>query len=192
MARLHYQIDDANVASKDLGWGVFQLGRAEDNDVQINHPSVSSHHCEIELALDTLTVRDLNSTNGTFVGDQRVQSAALQPGQVLRLGQVVVTVERVRETISIPRLEVPRPQQSVRMADGAWSCHFHNEVRAGWLCPKCLGKFCSDCIRELRLIRGRTHKLCPACSTHVEPLVSDVGDQGKSVWSRVKDFLRGA
>jgi predicted component of type VI protein secretion system len=70
------------------------VGRVEDNTFQIAQPSVSSHHCEIWLRGNDVVVKDLNSTNGTFVNGQQVTTeAVLQPGQVLRLGQVEMRLE---------------------------------------------------------------------------------------------------
>lgn len=64
------------------------VGRVEDNVFQIAEPSVSSHHCEILLQGNDVIVRDLNSTNGTFINGEKVTESPLKPGQTLRLGQI--------------------------------------------------------------------------------------------------------
>lgn len=69
------------------------VGRVEDNIFQIPDPSVSSHHCEILLSGSEVVIRDLNSTNGTFINGQQITEAALKPSQILRLGQVEVRLE---------------------------------------------------------------------------------------------------
>lgn len=69
------------------------VGRLEDNAFQIAEPSVSSHHCEVFLRGSEIVVKDLNSTNGTFIGGQRITEGPLKPGQVLRLGSVEVRLE---------------------------------------------------------------------------------------------------
>ncbi|MCL4786313.1 MAG: FHA domain-containing protein [Verrucomicrobia bacterium] len=69
------------------------IGRVEDNTFQISEPSVSSHHCEVMLRGSDVVVRDLNSTNGTFIGGEKVTEAVLKPGQTLRLGQVEIRLE---------------------------------------------------------------------------------------------------
>jgi pSer/pThr/pTyr-binding forkhead associated (FHA) protein len=66
----------------------------EDNTFQIADPSVSSHHCEILLKGSDVVVKDLNSTNGTFLNGQPVTGeAVVKAGQIVRLGQVEVRVE---------------------------------------------------------------------------------------------------
>jgi predicted component of type VI protein secretion system len=69
------------------------VGRVEDNAFTIPEPSVSSHHCEILLKGNEVVVRDLDSTNGTFINDERITEGVLKLGQVLRLGQMELRLE---------------------------------------------------------------------------------------------------
>lgn len=70
------------------------VGRVEDNTFQIAQASVSSHHCEIILKGNEVVVKDLNSTNGTFINNQQITGeAVLKVGQTLRLGQVDLRLE---------------------------------------------------------------------------------------------------
>ena len=48
------------------------IGRVEDNTFQIAEPSVSSHHCEVLLKGSDVVVRDLNSTNGTLLNEEKL------------------------------------------------------------------------------------------------------------------------
>jgi pSer/pThr/pTyr-binding forkhead associated (FHA) protein len=69
------------------------IGRVEDNTFQIAEPSVSSHHCEVLLQGGEVIVKDLNSTNGTFINGEKITESAIKPGQILRLGQVEIRLE---------------------------------------------------------------------------------------------------
>ncbi len=70
------------------------VGRMEDNMFAIPEGSVSGHHCEVLLRGKDVFVRDLNSTNGTFINGERVATEALlKPGQILRLGQIEMRLE---------------------------------------------------------------------------------------------------
>jgi pSer/pThr/pTyr-binding forkhead associated (FHA) protein len=70
------------------------VGRVEDNTLQISEASVSSHHAEILLRGSEVVVKDLNSTNGTFInGEQISGEATLKPGQILRLGKIEIRLE---------------------------------------------------------------------------------------------------
>ncbi|PYK98606.1 MAG: hypothetical protein DME19_11840 [Verrucomicrobia bacterium] len=69
------------------------IGRLEDNAFQIGEPSVSSHHCELIQRGNDIVVKDLNSTNGTFINGEKITESAFKPGQILRLGQVEMRLE---------------------------------------------------------------------------------------------------
>ena len=82
--------------SYELKTDKITVGRVEDNSFQVSDPSVSSHHCEILLMGTEVVVRDLNSTNGTFINGKQVTGEAPIPaGQILRLGQVEIRVEGI-------------------------------------------------------------------------------------------------
>jgi pSer/pThr/pTyr-binding forkhead associated (FHA) protein len=80
------------------------IGRVEDNTFQIAEPSVSSHHCEVVLQGSDVVVRDLNSTNGTFINGEKITEGSLKPGQILRLGQIEMRLET--EAPSAPKKPV--------------------------------------------------------------------------------------
>jgi len=69
------------------------IGRVDDNTFQIAEASVSSHHCEVVLRGNDVVVRDLNSTNGTYINGEKVTESVIKPGQVLRLGQIEMRLE---------------------------------------------------------------------------------------------------
>lgn len=59
------------------------VGRKPDNDVVIDNPAVSGHHCKISQKGDTYFVEDLESTNGTFVNEKRVVKSGLHDQDVI-------------------------------------------------------------------------------------------------------------
>jgi len=69
------------------------IGRVEDNMFQIAEPSVSSHHCEVLLRGKDVVIKDLGSTNGTFINGEKITESVLQPGQTLRLGNIELRLD---------------------------------------------------------------------------------------------------
>ncbi len=65
------------------------LGRA-DADITINDKEISRWHCSIEINEDVIRLRDLESTNGTFFGDDRVRVAELKHLSEFRIGSTVI------------------------------------------------------------------------------------------------------
>jgi pSer/pThr/pTyr-binding forkhead associated (FHA) protein len=72
------------------------LGRATRADFIVEVALVSRFHCRFTVTDEgTLQVEDLESTNGTFVNDERISRLALKPGDVVRAGRVTLVVERL-------------------------------------------------------------------------------------------------
>src|SRR2546425_9381472 len=125
MPRLQFTSGGAPTPPLDLRNGVNRLGRSEANDLQINDLSISGAHCEIICDNDRVFVRDLGSTNGTFVDGQPVQEAWLQPGQSLRLGSVEMTLAAPLPPISIPKRTAASPAPPAGpelLPDGSRGC----------------------------------------------------------------------
>jgi pSer/pThr/pTyr-binding forkhead associated (FHA) protein len=69
------------------------LGRAESCDLRVPLLSVSRRHCELALEGDNVKVRDLGSSNGTYVNNQRITEQELAAGDRLVIGPIVFTVQ---------------------------------------------------------------------------------------------------
>jgi CheY-like chemotaxis protein len=93
MARLVVITKGLPALPYDLNDKWITIGRADGNLFQISDPSVSGRHCEVRLTGEELIVRDLQSTNGTFVDGKNVIEATLKPGQNFRLGDVELQLE---------------------------------------------------------------------------------------------------
>ena len=77
--------------------GINRIGRDEENDFTLNHESVSGAHCEITVNNAGVFLKDLGSTNGTFVNRVPVTEVQLQPGQDVQIGQVAMILETVNK-----------------------------------------------------------------------------------------------
>jgi DNA-binding NtrC family response regulator len=69
-----------------------RIGKAPDNDLVLNDDTVSRAHCELTRIDAGVRVRDLGSTNGTKVGGARISEAIVQPGAVLKVGEVEIAL----------------------------------------------------------------------------------------------------
>ena len=166
----------------ELKLGVNRLGRSPENDFQIEHPSLSTRHCEIVLAGESLLIRDCASLNGTFLGGKRIEEAILSAGQRLHLGEVELLVESTQITVAIPKFDIPRPAPPVLLPDGSLICPRHPHARATHQCTHCREVLCDACVHRLRRHHGKLMKLCPLCS---HPCVSLGSEKTKK-----RSFLR--
>lgn len=93
MAKLVVTTQSLAGRSCDLTAERTTVGRVEDNAFQIAEPSVSSHHCEILLRAGDIVVKDLGSTNGTFINGEKITEGVLKAGQTLRLGNIELKLD---------------------------------------------------------------------------------------------------
>jgi len=74
--------------------GSITIGRAPPSTLLLEGAEVSRTHCRIDVAGDTVTVTDLNSTNGTLVDNQRMSGTTpLLHGALLQIGNYVLSCE---------------------------------------------------------------------------------------------------
>lgn len=69
-----------------------RIGRNSANDFVIGNASVSGEHCVIERCEGGWRVKDLNSTNGTRINDQRITMATVRRNDVITFGDIAVSI----------------------------------------------------------------------------------------------------
>jgi hypothetical protein len=164
MATLSVRSGDADRRQFRLADGLNRIGRARSNEIQIEEPSISSSHCELWLMKERLLVRDLGSTNGTFVNGRPITESEISDGDVLTLGTVDFAVHDAPGRVSIPRpAEAPPPPRFA--PDGFPCCINHALAHAQFRCSKCGEQFCSECVRLLARRGGAQHAFCPLCNS---------------------------
>ena len=59
-------------------------------DIPLEDPEISRHHCVIEVRDRIVNLKDLDSTNGTFIEGERARAALLKEGALFRIGSSVI------------------------------------------------------------------------------------------------------
>jgi hypothetical protein len=72
---------------------ISRIGRSEESEIVLLDPSVSRAHAVVEVDGGQAILRDLGSTNGTFVNGRRVEAESLHDGDELRFGNTRLRVE---------------------------------------------------------------------------------------------------
>lgn len=83
------------------------IGRLDTNELSLKHSKISRQHTRLELTEGVLTVEDLGSSNGTYIGDRRLEPQKpekLELGQAFRVGPFTLTYEDLREVDDSPEL----------------------------------------------------------------------------------------
>jgi pSer/pThr/pTyr-binding forkhead associated (FHA) protein len=88
MPQIRVYLSEDNQATHELSEETLSIGRLADNAIQIEDASVSSHHGEIAFHGGDYVLRDLGSTNGTFVNGAQITEHVLKGGEQIRFGSI--------------------------------------------------------------------------------------------------------
>ena len=112
LMRIEVRNQGETVSEHFFGPGRIIIGRSPDNEIYIQSKFVSRHHAQLISDQYGCAIEDLNSTNGVFVGEERIKKYRLKDGDVVSLGihELVYTDLRA----SRQQVEEERSQESVR------------------------------------------------------------------------------
>jgi hypothetical protein len=178
----------------ELSEGLLSIGRNPTNDYRIHDPTVSSFHCELVVSGSTVLVRDLNSTNGTFIDDEPIHESFLKSGQILRLGEAQLRFDAVPEqeevVIQIPERATKTHETETHLLDGRLACLNHPGEAAVMKCTKCGHAYCANCVRPLGLEGGQKRLFCPHCSSPCESVIAAAPKRRTSFIGRLTETIR--
>jgi hypothetical protein len=99
MSRLVLKFENVPLKEVPLGTNPVTIGRAPDNDIQIDNLAVSNYHARVYFEAGSLVVEDLNSLNGSFLNDIRVERALLKDGDTILIGKHEILVDQAHDAV---------------------------------------------------------------------------------------------
>ncbi|MGE0399353.1 MAG: sigma 54-interacting transcriptional regulator, partial [Kofleriaceae bacterium] len=93
---------------RDIEASVIRIGARRGNDVQLTDSKVSGLHCEIRLDDRGYRLRDLDSTNGTFVSGLRINDVYIQPGTQIAIGGTRMKFEPLGDSVEVELSDTDR------------------------------------------------------------------------------------
>jgi transcriptional regulator with PAS, ATPase and Fis domain len=87
--------------------GIARIGTAPGNELKLDDATVSRVHCEIRVKHEAITLRDLGSTNGTYVDGVRLRDGDVAPGALVRVGASTFRVEMGQEPAFVDVSDAP-------------------------------------------------------------------------------------
>lgn len=93
MAKLSLMFEDKLVKEVPVGGRPVSIGRSPDNDLPVDNLAVSNYHARVYFEAGRLVVEDLDSLNGTFVNDLRIERATLHDGDAIHVGKHHIKVD---------------------------------------------------------------------------------------------------
>ena len=167
MHKLVVNPDTPSAWEIELKSGANSIGRNEENDVWIDHLSISSVHCQIVITEQGASIKDLGSTGGTFLNDSLIEEAPLASDQMIRLGDIHLRFEPDLTQWTEPLVSIAAPTATPQTASNF--CKFHPKAVARYLCPQCEAVFCDLCVTR-RNEQGVMRKFCRTCGVECSRL----------------------
>jgi pSer/pThr/pTyr-binding forkhead associated (FHA) protein len=93
MPKLSLMFEEKIVKELPVGSRPVTIGRSPDNDLPVDNLAVSNHHAKIYFEAGRLVIEDLDSLNGTFVNDLRIERATLHDGDKIHIGKHHIKVD---------------------------------------------------------------------------------------------------
>ena len=157
MSRLVLQFEGAVLKEVPLGTRPVTIGRSPDNDIPIDNLAVSNYHARVYAEAGSLVVEDLNSLNGSFLNDIRVERAMLKDGDAILIGKHHILVDQMHDA-ALPvdgwrKAPAPRVNETMVLDTRERREMFEQAVAAGersQLSPERL------LVPTLIVLRGRT------------------------------------
>jgi pSer/pThr/pTyr-binding forkhead associated (FHA) protein len=101
MAKLTLMFENRLVKQVPIGTRPVGIGRSPDNDLPVDNLAVSNYHARVYVEAGRLVVEDLDSLNGTFVNDLRVERATLHDGDSIWVGKHHIKVDASGDTTTL-------------------------------------------------------------------------------------------
>jgi hypothetical protein len=95
MTKLSLKFEKTVLKEMPVGSRPIGIGRAPDNDLAVDNLAVSNYHAKVYYEAGRLVVEDLNSLNGTFVNDLRIERATLHDGDSIWVGKHHIDVDEI-------------------------------------------------------------------------------------------------
>jgi pSer/pThr/pTyr-binding forkhead associated (FHA) protein len=97
MAKLSLMFEQKLMKEVPVGSRAVSIGRSPDNDLPVDNLAVSNYHARVYFEAGRLVVEDLDSLNGTFVNDMRVERATLHDGDSIWIGKHHIKVDATHD-----------------------------------------------------------------------------------------------
>jgi len=136
MPRLVAQSPEFAGKTFDLAGPEVTVGRLPDNQIQIEHASISGHHAIFRIKGLDYSLKDLESTNGTRVNGEKITEGDLRRNDIVRLGNIELLYDSEH---AAPGQPMPTPSQRVNLLECATHGRPANFVNASPIAKKARG-----------------------------------------------------
>lgn len=118
--RIHESQPKLTITRPDLPPLIYKLeheythvGRASNNEIALPYPSISNRHCIFVQSGPDVVLRDLNSSNGTYVNNELINEVILRPNDMIQMGTITIKFEPGVKRPKLSAPETPAPEKEM-------------------------------------------------------------------------------
>ncbi len=148
----------------DLEYGrpVIRVGRSENNDLVLRHPSIQPYECILVFRDRKLLCLPPSQAISPDTDLQSLTGLEYGPGDQLQIGEVLFTVGRAANTVEIPEAALPHLADSAVPEPGM--SELETVSPGTYLCPHCRVAYQAEQLKRVGLVGRPKRWLCPKCS----------------------------
>ena len=139
---------------------VIRVGRSEDNDLVLRHPSVEPHHCLLVFRGEKVLCLPPSHASPAQTDLPSLTGPELGPGDPLRIGDLQFSLAHSSRTVAVPELH------SLGSTAGASEGEAANQRR--YYCAHCRAFIQDAEVKHIGLVGHAKRDLCPKCSRVLE------------------------
>jgi hypothetical protein len=117
MAKIIVSLDDNLIKVVPLNKDRMTLGRRPYNDIVVDNLAVSGEHAALQVIGHEYFIEDLNSTNGTFINEQKIKRQILKNGDTIEIGKYAI--KYVQDSANAQSAELSAADVALAMTEAA-------------------------------------------------------------------------
>ncbi len=146
---------------------LIRVGRSEDNDLVLRHPSVQAHHCILVFRGEKLVWLAPDEPVSAESDLRNVAGPEFGAGDPLQIGDLLFTLARSSQAVAIPAVQLSASNAAALVNLAARD----QASQKRYFCPHCRGVYQKAELKQVGLVGHAKRWLCPKCSHvfEVEP-----------------------
>jgi hypothetical protein len=146
---------------------VIRVGRSEDNDLVLRHPSVEPHHCLLVFQGEKVLCLPPSQAIPAQTGLRSLTGLELGPGDPIRIGDLEFSLAHSSRTVAVPEVHSPGSTARAWEGDAATGTGAEASQRR-YYCAHCRAFIQDAAVKRVGLVGHAKRKLCPKCSRLLE------------------------
>ena len=145
---------------------VIRVGRSEDNDLVLRHPSVEPYHCLLVFRGEKVLCLPPSKRLPSLEELPGMTGPEYRPGDIVSIGELMFSLAHSANTIALPEVCLVGTPAGVAETAAPISAAETNEPR--YFCPHCRTFIESSGVKRVGLVGHTKRNLCPKCSSLLE------------------------